>query len=91
MVIFNIKLNKKSIFKTVIAIMLAVCITLCIVGAYMLFVNNNENELEEIGNCLPESQIAEISPENYTNILQAVHENIDTYIGQKISFTRICL
>lgn len=66
--------------------MFAICITLCIISAYMLFMNNSNNELNEITNCLPESQIAELTSENYTNILQAVHKNIDTYIGQKISF-----
>lgn len=87
MVVFNIKLNKKSIFKTLLAIMFAVCITLCIISAYILFIGTPKNELNEIGNCLPETQVAELTAENYTNILQAVHKNIDTYIGQKISFT----
>lgn len=86
MVIFNIKLDKKSIFKTMLGIMFTICITLCIVGAYMVFTGNQENELNQIGDCIPENQIAEISAENYTNILQAVHKNIDTYVGQKISF-----
>lgn len=87
MVVFNIKVDKKSIFKTVLAIMFVICITLCIVGAYMLFTSNSENELNEINDEIPTNEIAELTSENYTNILQAVHKNIDTYIGQKISFT----
>lgn len=87
MVVFNIKVDKKSIFKTVLAIMFVICITLCIVGAYMLFTSNFENELNEINDEIPTNEIAELTPENYTNILQAVHKDIDTYIGQKISFT----
>ena len=27
------------------------------------------------------NEITEIQPENYTNVLQAVHEDIDSYIG----------
>lgn len=86
MVVFNIKVDKKSIFKTILAIMLVICITLCIVSAYMLFMNKYNNELNNINDNIPLDEISEISTENYTNILQAVHKNIDTYLGQKISF-----
>lgn len=86
MVVFNIKVDKKSIFRTMLGIMLVVCITLCIVGAYMLFANNSEREFTTINDDIPSDGVAQISGENYTNILQAVHNNIDTYIGQKISF-----
>lgn len=87
MVVFNIKVDKKSIFKTVLAIMFVICITLCIIGAYMLFTSNSENELNKINDEIQTNEIAELTSENYTNILQSVHKNIDTYIGQKISFT----
>ena len=32
-------------------------------------------------------EITEIEAENYSNILQAVHENPDSYIGMKVQFT----
>lgn len=86
MVVFNIKVDKKAIFKTALAIMFVICITLCIVGAYMIFTNNSNKELNQINDNLPKNEIAELTSENYTNILQIVHKNIDTYIGQKISF-----
>lgn len=86
MVVFNIKLDKKSIFKTLLGIMFIIVTSLCIVGAYMLFSNNYENELNQIEDAIPQNDISEIAAENYTNILQAVHKNIDVYIGQKISF-----
>ncbi len=41
-----------------------------------------------LGNaCLPNPKIANIETDNYTNILKTVHDNLDEYIGQKISFT----
>lgn len=86
MIICNIKLNKKSIFKTILGMMFIICITLCIVGAYMLFTSNSQNEINKINDNIPANEIAEIDAENYTNILQSVHNNIDAYIGQKISF-----
>ena len=87
MIICNIKLNKKSIFKTVLGIMFVICITLCIVGAYMLFTGNSENKINTLNDDIPTNEVTEIAAEDYTNILQSVHKNIDTYVGQKISFS----
>lgn len=36
---------------------------------------------------MPSNEIAYLTDENYTNILKEVHENLDTYIGQKICYT----
>lgn len=45
------------------------------------------NNASKLQSCLPKNGISEIQPKNYTNILKAVHENIDNYIGKKICFT----
>ena len=87
MIIYNIKLNKKMIFKTVLGIMTIICISIGIAGVYIVLNNMEEKETNQIGNCMPSSDIASIAPENYTNILKEVHEDIDTYVGQKISFS----
>jgi len=36
---------------------------------------------------MPSGEIAYLTDKNYTNILKEVHENLDTYIGQKICYT----
>ena len=36
---------------------------------------------------IPNNYIGNITNENYTNILKEVHENIDTYVGQKIQYS----
>ena len=36
---------------------------------------------------LPEDTVYTIEARNYTNVLQQVHNDIDTYVGQKIKFT----
>ena len=51
---------------------------------YYYDVDNNKNLLDD---SIPSSEIAKLTSENYTNILKAVHNDINTYIGQKISFT----
>ncbi len=87
MVIYNIKINKKTIFKTCLAIMTIICLSVAIAGIYNLlnyWENKNDNLIDD---SIPSSDIAIIEPENYTNILKEVHENIDTYVGQKISFS----
>ncbi len=88
MIIYNVKLNKKLIFKSVLVIMLIICITLGIIGIYNIFQNINQNkEYNLIDDSIPSSEYAKITKENYTNILKQVHNNIDTYIGQKIEFS----
>lgn len=36
---------------------------------------------------MPSGEIAYLTDENYTNVLKEVHENLDTYLGQKICYT----
>ena len=36
---------------------------------------------------MPSGEIANLTDENYTNVLKEVHENLDTYVGQKICYT----
>lgn len=40
-----------------------------------------------VNDSYPTKDIAIIEDKDYTNILKEVHDNLDTYIGQKISFT----
>lgn len=87
MLIFNIKLNKRKIFKFSLAIMLIICISIGIVALYKILnsVTTKSNNL--INDSIPSSEVATLTRENYTNILKEVHDNIDTYVGQKISFS----
>lgn len=87
MIIYNIKLNKKIIFKVCLAIMLIISISIGIAGVYNVINSMKLKENNLINDSIPSSEIAEIEPANYTNILKAVHENIDTYVGQKIKFS----
>ena len=86
MIIYNIKLNKKVIFKTCLVIMFILAISIGILGITNL-IKSIPREDNLINDSIPSSEVAEIKPENYTNILKSVHEDLDTYIGQKISFS----
>ena len=52
---------------------------------YKVFSGANNSTRSE--SCLPKNGVSQISVKNYTNVLKAVHENIDYYIGKKICFT----
>ena len=86
MFVFNLKLNSKKLFKTVLLVSFLIAISLFLLAGFKIVTEllgeKNYNKFE-----IPSPEIAEISPENYTNILKEVHDDIDTYIGQKISFT----
>ena len=85
MVVCNFKIKKSLIIK-----ILAAVISIGIIS--MLFLNNINRKSILIENstnddpCINNSEVAHINSSNYTNILKEVHENINTYVGQKICF-----
>ena len=82
MFIYNFKINGSKVFKMFFSfvIILIICI-MCIV-LFRIFTGANN-----VSSCIPQNDVSEISAKNYTNVLKAVHENIDNYIGVKIRFT----
>ena len=89
MFICNFKINQKKIVK--IFILIAAILVLALLGFIISKVwnevQNSTTENTTVNDEIPSPEIANLTPENYTNILKEVHENLDTYIGQKISFT----
>ncbi len=88
MFICNFKINQKKIVK--IFILIAAILVLALLGVIISKVwnevQNSTTENTTVNDEIPSPEIANLTPENYTNILKEVHENLDTYIGQKISF-----
>lgn len=85
MFVFNVKVNGSKIFKYFFIGIIILLI--CILGTVMYKVFSGANNASRDQICIPQNNISQISPKNYTNILKTVHENIDTYVGKKISFT----
>lgn len=82
MFIYNIKINGKAIVKVLfVFIAIAITIYFCI-SAYKIY--NNSFKIKD---GIQEPDIMYLTAENYTNVLKAVHEDIDSYIGKKICFT----
>ena len=85
MFVYNIKINGSKTFKYFfIGIVLLVII---IVGIVCFRVFYGASNSSEISSCLPQNKVSTLSASNYTNVLKAVHDNVDGYIGTQIKFT----
>ena len=90
MFIYNLKLNKKFWGKVLIALISIIAIGLLSVSICKILSEIKEEKNKEIvknNYSIPSPKIAELNSDNYCNILKEVHEDLKTYIGQKISFT----
>ena len=83
MFVFNVslkkdKLRKYGIIFAILVVLTALLLLLCSIKnkSRAVFV---KDELTQ--------DVAELTPENYTNLLKSSYENIDTYIGKKIKFS----
>ena len=84
MFIYNIKINGGIALKTIIVVLSIFMLIVFGISLYRIFFSNNRFSVNDR---LAASEVTEIQPENYTNILKAVHDDLDSYIGMKIKFT----
>lgn len=85
MFICNIKVNGKLWFRIIMIIMGLIVIGIFSVSVYKLLFA--ENGLFRVSDELTHSNITEIQPENYTNVLKAVHDDLESYIRKEIKFS----
>lgn len=83
MFVFNFKINGNRTAKMLLGVLCVIILILTAFVCYRVIFNNffktNDNNLKD--------STFELNTRNYTNVLQNVHNNIDTYIGQKIKFS----
>lgn len=80
MFVFNVKVNGSKIFKTFFICMFVILLIILSIVIFRIFSGSkNSNNVN--------NKVHTISANNYTNVLKAVHENIDNYVGVEISFT----
>ena len=82
MFIYNFKLNGSKLFKFIFAIIIVIVLVLCGIVSYKLY-----NASIRVDDGIKQNDVVELTNENYSTILKTVHDDIDTYIGQKIKFT----
>ena len=81
MFIYNFKVNGKNLFKCFFIITMILIIIIVGVVTFKIFYGASHDK-----NKSPQSNVSTISASNYTNVLKAVHDNIDSYVGLKINF-----
>ena len=86
MFVCNFKFNKSSFFKGLMGFFAIICLCFAITAAFKIFTGYERETFENL-ECLPNTDIAIIRDEDYTNILKMVNDDLDTYVGQKITYT----
>ena len=84
MFIYNFKINGNKTFKIFFSFVVILLVVITIIVTYRVF--SGANNSFKINDNI-KTDICEIKPNNYTNILKTVHENIDDYVGIKIKFS----
>ena len=83
MFVYNLKLNGSTLFKILLAIIILIVICLCGVVAYKIYMASTNNLNDDIMS----NGVTELTNQNYATILQAVHDDVNSYVGQKIKFS----
>ena len=84
MFIYNLKINGGIALKLIIVVLSIFMMIVFGIRVYKIFFTSGKFEVKDR---IVANEVTEIRPENYTNILQAVHADVDSYIGMKIKFT----
>lgn len=84
MFIYNFKINGGRALKIIIVVLSIFMLVVFLISIYRIFFTSGKFKIND---AIEPKDITEIQAENYTNILQAVHDNPDSYIGMKVKFT----
>lgn len=84
MFICNFKINGAAALKAIIVVLSIFMLVVFGISIYKIFFSSGKFIINDKINT---TEITKIQPENYTNILKAVHDDPDSYIGIKINFT----
>lgn len=84
MFIYNFKINGGIALKIIILVLSLFMLIVFGISVYKIFFSSGKFVVNDK---MEQKEITEIEAKNYTNILQAVHNDIDSYIGMKIKFT----
>jgi len=83
MFIYNLKINGGLLLKLIIIVLSLFMLIVFGISVYRIFFANGK---VEVNDRFSQNEVIEIEAKNYTNILQAVHEDSSSYIGKEIKF-----
>ena len=84
MFIYNLKINGGIALKIIIAVLSLFMLIVFGISIYRIFFTSGKFVVNDK---MSAKDVTEIQTDNYTNILKAVHDDPDSYIGMKINFT----
>ena len=79
----NLKISGNKILRYIFIIMFIIILIILFIGSYNIFFKKTEKKNDTLNT----DKVFEISSSNYTNILKAVTDNLNHYVGCKIHFT----
>lgn len=79
MFIYNFKINSNFLLKFLLILLLLTVLSIVSFSVYKLFFSSSYSTNN--------STIYPLTSANYTNVLKAVHDDLDNYVGQQISFS----
>ncbi len=83
MFILNFKVNGNKLGKIFLGILLVIILIVTFIVCYRIL----GNQFFKTNDNLKQNEVQELTVTNYTNVLKTVHDDIDTYVGQKIKFS----
>lgn len=86
MFVYNLKLSRTSMFKIILVIVCVIFLILFGIAGYKIISASLENTVK-VNDSILHGEVATLTIENYTDVLKMVHDNLDTYVGQKIKFS----
>ena len=84
MFIYNVKINGGIALKAIIVILSIFMLFVFGISVYKIFFASGKFEVNDR---IQTKEIIEINSDNYANILQAVHDDLESYVGMKIKIT----
>lgn len=82
MFIYNVKIGNSKLYKLVFFVLVVLMIILCgIIG------NKLYKASVKVNDDIKENKFIEPTNDNYATILKTIHNDIDTYVGQKIKYS----
>ena len=87
MFIWNVKLNMKLITKIVFAVIFLIVVAILLFSGKKIFGSEMLTNKQNVSDKLNLPDISVVDTYNYTNVLKTVHDNLSSYIGQKINLT----
>lgn len=83
MFVYNLKIDGTKTFRIIVISIILIALLILSISIYNFYYKSKF----VLSDSPPSNSVANIESNNYTNILKQVYDDIDTYVGQSISFT----